>query len=101
MELRMSAAALGDWQAQCDSLIHETRDMVAVPSDGSVILSLAAQTLLARRALDEIRGLLDEYEREYLTPRNLTFEGMLLPRIARIVRGSPNTQGQPRPTESL
>lgn len=49
-------------------------------------------------ALDEIRDLLDDYERQYLTPRNLTFEGMLLPRIASIVRGSPNKPPDPTPT---
>ena len=88
----------GDWQAECDALIADTRKHVVLPSDACVMLSLAAQVLLARRALrrlDEIRATLDDYEREHLTPRNLAFEGMLLPRIAQLARGqtsSPNTK---------
>lgn len=38
-----------DFQAKIDSLVHETRGIVAVPSDACVIQSLAAQVLLARR----------------------------------------------------
>lgn len=99
------AAGFGDWQAQCDALIADTRKHVALPSDACVILSLASQVLLARRALrrlDEICALLDDYERQHLTPRNLAFEGMLLPRIAQIARGrtsSPNRPGAEAPTD--
>ena len=97
-----STGGLGDWQAQCDALIAETRKHCALPSDPCVILALAAQTLLARRALSrltDIRELLDAYEREHLAPRNLKFEGMILPRVVELARGqtsSPNIRDEPR-----
>jgi len=37
--------------------------------------------------LEQIGAILDEYEREHLTPRGLKFEGMILPRIAQLTRG--------------
>lgn len=46
----------------------------------------------ATAALSEIRSLIDDYEREHLTPRGLKYEGMILPRIAALSRtSSPNT----------
>jgi hypothetical protein len=44
-----------EWQAEIDALIDDTRKHVAMPTDGCVITSLAAQVLLARRENTELR----------------------------------------------
>lgn len=51
--------------------------------------------------LTEIRTLIDDYEREHLTPCGLKYEGLILPRIAALSRASsPNTKvSRARPSE--
>ena len=43
-----------DFVSECDALIESTRKMTALPSDGCVIRSLAAQVLLAHRKKDKL-----------------------------------------------
>jgi len=53
--LAVTAGSAPSWQSKCDALIEETRKMVALPSDGCVILSLAAQVLLARKEIARLQ----------------------------------------------
>jgi hypothetical protein len=51
-----STGGSADWQAQVDALIDHTRSFVALPTDGCVMTSLAAQVLLTRKQIELLRS---------------------------------------------